>query len=117
MEASFTISEALMLLSSSDYISTANEIKNDKIVCISFKITENLTELCNVPLLANQLKDKSVIISFQSIVNAHEVKIFWKNVQNETLKMLKIAEDYDGFVAAYCKQFLLETIENQEISK
>jgi len=118
MEASYILSEALSLFSSNKFISSLNEINDEKIVCISFKITENLSEQLNATSFSHHFSDKSsVIISFESIIDEHEAKIFWKNCEREKFKTLRIAEDYDGTVIKYCKRFLLETFKNQEASK
>lgn len=118
MEDSFTLSTALKLLSSKDFITSANEVKDDKIVLISLKISENLTDQLNVTSFAHNFSEMSAaIISFESIVDDHEVEIFWKSLKDENFKLLKIVDDIDAIVVAYCKRFLHDAIKNQELSE
>lgn len=112
MDESYPIADAIKSLSTHNY--GPNAITEDNIIKIKFLINEKFSEELNATSFDHYFsKENSVRITFQSIVENCENKIFWKlkstnngNGQQQKFHLLNIEEDSDGAVTEYCQSHI-----------
>jgi len=112
MDESYPLAVALKSLSIHNY--GLNAIIEDNVIKINFLINEKLSDELNATSFAHHFpKENSVRITFRSIIENSENKIFWKlkntnngNGQQQKFHLLNIEEDPDGAVTEYCQSHI-----------
>ena len=113
MDESYPLAVALKSLSTHNH--GPNAITEKNLIKINFVINEKLSDELNATSLAHYfLKEKSVRITFRSIAENSENKIFWKlkstkdedDHHEQKFHLLNIEDDPDGAVTEYCQNHL-----------
>ena len=116
MDTSCSITEALSSISSKN--SESNENSGREFREIKFYVNEELGEDFDERSFGSNFKSEyTVLVTFHSVVENFQTKIFWKTANQQKYYLLEIFDNKEGSATKICHNFIVEELKNKRTGK
>lgn len=87
---------------------------HENLIGISLKINGTIDGL---PDNLDLVFKNTILVAFQSTINGHESKTYWKTAGRDKFYSLDIEDDATDDITSFCHEFLIDEIKNERIGE